>query len=717
MRMKFTTVCLALLTVLAMAVGAIAATPSGEFTVSKITAEKQVLQADAVKTEIYTKPAAEPVYFGEKQGGEDIANAVVIPDLGQDATAQMLGTTAGYVDDYDEACPDAANSPDVVYSYTPVLEQNVDLLLCFSSYKTKLYIYEGSYTPGDPFACNQYGDPYCEPMGDFPRSALVNLYFAAGVTYYIVIDGWQGESGEYQLDIETRTPVTLMAGHPAIAYSPTSDYLILGYDYVGPDDTTVWWFGSTDGGVTGMDEGQGWTNNNGFPHVDLHSGDSLFVGGSTNLSALGSWCISVMSHPVLNDGTHAWTGYSMDFSGHGWNGMHVHDIACSDEMADQLDGDGLPWAYGLICMTSNSSYGDGYTDEPFIGYATSETGGTISWYGFTEDGYHSSYSTCDIDKEDSLMTIVVSDMWHDDSLAWGLFFRQDRFINFASGEYDSAYEYGSLAFLRDEAPTAYQSVRHPSVQRHASKIVVVAEYYTDLDTDVQLVCLNAIMGAIWVDNVATDSGLVVEVVGMVSEGVGDEKFPDLMHISGDEYVCSFIRNDSLFKATTTDAGANWTVCPTVDFGDVGINHDVQYVLLEETAGDPPAPNWPRDAQVFDISEGGAFQAWQYRTVNDVDSSTHPMYGNMDCLSSGGCCVGIRGNVDNDPLDEFNIADLVYLVNYMFREGSPEPECWEEADVDAPNPSGTSTGDDINVADLVYMANYMFKEGPIFPDCP
>ncbi|HOP07177.1 MAG TPA: PKD domain-containing protein [candidate division Zixibacteria bacterium] len=70
-----------------------------------------------------------------------------------------------------------------------------------------------------------------------------------------------------------------------------------------------------------------------------------------------------------------------------------------------------------------------------------------------------------------------------------------------------------------------------------------------------------------------------------------------------------------------------------------------------------------------------------------------------------CCVDYRGNVDNDPNQLITIADLVYLVDYMFNSG-PEPICMKEANID-----GDFLGQ-ITVADLVYLVNYMFDQGPL-----
>ncbi|MBU8933727.1 MAG: hypothetical protein KOO62_06935, partial [candidate division Zixibacteria bacterium] len=65
-------------------------------------------------------------------------------------------------------------------------------------------------------------------------------------------------------------------------------------------------------------------------------------------------------------------------------------------------------------------------------------------------------------------------------------------------------------------------------------------------------------------------------------------------------------------------------------------------------------------------------------------------------------------VDYDLLDEINIADLTYLVAYLFT-GGPPPPCMEEADV---NGDG-----EINIADLTHLVAYLFTGGPPPADCP
>ena len=70
----------------------------------------------------------------------------------------------------------------------------------------------------------------------------------------------------------------------------------------------------------------------------------------------------------------------------------------------------------------------------------------------------------------------------------------------------------------------------------------------------------------------------------------------------------------------------------------------------------------------------------------------------------GCCEQ-RGDVDHSGT--INVADLTYLVDFLFF-GGPAPPCEEEGDVD-----GSAA---INVADLTYLVEYLFFEGPAPPPC-
>ncbi len=81
-----------------------------------------------------------------------------------------------------------------------------------------------------------------------------------------------------------------------------------------------------------------------------------------------------------------------------------------------------------------------------------------------------------------------------------------------------------------------------------------------------------------------------------------------------------------------------------------------------------------------------------------------------------CCDGdgMRGNADGltGSGGEVDVADLTYLVAYLFM-GGPEPPCIDEGNVDGL----VSAGGPIDVADLTYLVAYLFLGGPAPAPCP
>ncbi|MCK4384650.1 MAG: dockerin type I repeat-containing protein [candidate division Zixibacteria bacterium] len=64
---------------------------------------------------------------------------------------------------------------------------------------------------------------------------------------------------------------------------------------------------------------------------------------------------------------------------------------------------------------------------------------------------------------------------------------------------------------------------------------------------------------------------------------------------------------------------------------------------------------------------------------------------------------IRGDANGDLV--VDIADVVYLINYLFIDG-PAPE---------PLKAGDANCDEVvDIADVVYLINYLFIDGP--PPC-
>ncbi|MFH1686116.1 MAG: dockerin type I repeat-containing protein [bacterium] len=134
----------------------------------------------------------------DREGGETLDDApiIMVINLPYDNT----GYTCDNVDDYDIACPWESNSRDVVYGLYNNTSGGkfVDISLCNAgtNYDSKLYVLRW-LTDTDTLvvACS---DDDC--TGD--RSEINQLYIGESDYYYIVVDGYGGGCGSYELSVE-----------------------------------------------------------------------------------------------------------------------------------------------------------------------------------------------------------------------------------------------------------------------------------------------------------------------------------------------------------------------------------------------------------------------------------------------------------------------------------------------------------------------------------
>ena len=131
-------------------------------------------------------------------GGDDPFSAVEITSL----PFTDAGSTVGLTNQFDVVCPfSGSTSPDSWYVYTADSEISLAANTCESAYDTKLYVLDGDF---NDIACND--DGCSDSNGNAFRSILETPAIAAGDTVYIVVDGWSGDFGAYNLEVAGQEP-------------------------------------------------------------------------------------------------------------------------------------------------------------------------------------------------------------------------------------------------------------------------------------------------------------------------------------------------------------------------------------------------------------------------------------------------------------------------------------------------------------------------------
>ena len=117
------------------------------------------------------------------------------------------------------------NGPEKIYRWTPLTSGTATIDTCAGlTYETVLHVRQGDCLSGAQIACNQVA--FCQPRVFASR---VYPEVVAEETYYIVVDGARGQSGDFTLSVTapsvnppTPTPTAIPSVTPTVAPSPTA---------------------------------------------------------------------------------------------------------------------------------------------------------------------------------------------------------------------------------------------------------------------------------------------------------------------------------------------------------------------------------------------------------------------------------------------------------------------------------------------------------------
>lgn len=129
-----------------------------------------------------------------REGGEGFGDAMLIPGL----PFTDSGATCDNRDDITLPCA-ASAAPDVVYRYVAGATGSINVIMCGSAYDTALGIYDASLVN---LFCN---DDFCGLQSEIDGIPVV-----AGQTYYIVVDGFSVNCGDYVISVSENTPCALV---------------------------------------------------------------------------------------------------------------------------------------------------------------------------------------------------------------------------------------------------------------------------------------------------------------------------------------------------------------------------------------------------------------------------------------------------------------------------------------------------------------------------
>ena len=299
--------------------------------------------------------------------------------------------------------------------------------------------------------------------------------------------------------------------HPGFGRTLTGTHMA---SYRDNEFGNVIWTFSSDDGIT-YDDGVYYDTNSDYPSVKLWDGDRFFGTMLPNYNDLSGAPIYLFecTDPTNYD---SYSRVYWDLSSDGW-----HDTLDIDIGVDNTQEN---WEWGFIAFVASTTYTSPECIEvPFILYPTNDAGyAMISWYPDFPNCVHADAVIDHI----TFKTYAVYD--RDNGAAWDLLVRNDDFSNWDGSS--KIYEI-----------TGESNLTCPAVAANDGNMVLVAE--TDENGNKDIICIYG--------NIANPQ------TSFIADSVDNEMFPDVRYAEDETYVCTFVKNNTLYKSITEDGGATW----------------------------------------------------------------------------------------------------------------------------------------------------------------
>jgi len=353
--------------------------------------------------------------------------------------------------------------------------------------------------------------------------------------------------------------------------------------------------GTDDDGATWSDSCWIEMSNATFPSLDYWGSGTQFYGTFLAPSTfLGGSSFMLIDIPDPLD-CNSWSVGFSSLSSSGFHSMKMVEIAA--------DNGQQSWNWGFQGGIISRTYpGSNLNDVPIIFGRELPPGGAYASY------YDNAFDSCrsvaaDIDHITG-KSYAVWDRFDTPSDQYQLLIRQDFFYDWDAGTD------GNILSLTDPN----QHIRYPAIAAHNSRLVLIAMIYDKSDPgDGDITC--------W----STDEGDVDSLTNftLIAGTSGNESYPELSHVAGDTFVCTYIADSTLFAAWSTDGGLAWTAPLSISAPDERI--------LEEY-------------RAADIADKGRKVIFEYRLSGE--SEIRIKIVNLNLLDADG--DGITYTSDNCP---------------------------------------------------------------------